>query len=251
MGIGQVSLLLLAGLAAGAINALAGGGSLVTFPALVAAGLPPVQANVTNSVAVCPGYLAATAGSWDDLSGQRRRVWSLIPVTIVGTAAGTALLLLTPASAFEAVVQFLVIGAALLLAFQKRVRGLVGHPTHMSARRRTLSLQIMTGVGCVYGGYFGAALGVMLVAGLALVVDESLARVTALKNVISALVGLTTVVSYALFGPVDWLGVAIVAPSTLVGGYVGARVARRLPQPVLRWFIVVFGLAVGVYLFFA
>lgn len=243
-----MGLLLGAGLAGGAINSLAGGGSLVSFPAMVTIGLPPVTANVSNSIAVFPGYLAAVAGSRADLAGQRRLALSLLPATIAGTGVGSAVLLLTPAAAFEAIVPFLVIAAALVLAFQRRVRALVGNPREMSARRATIAVQTMTGVASIYGGYFGAALGVMLVAGLALVRDETLARVSALKNVISAAVGLTTVVIYGLFAPVSWPAVAIVGVSAIVGGFAGAKLARRLPQPVLRGFIVTFGIVVGVYL---
>ncbi|MGH8877808.1 MAG: sulfite exporter TauE/SafE family protein [Stackebrandtia sp.] len=249
MDLGQVCLLLAAGLAAGSVNALAGGGSLITFPALVTIGLPPVTANVTNSISVCPGYLAAVAASRADLAGQRRRALSLTPVAVLGTACGAALLLLTPAAAFEAVVPFLVIGAAQVLAFQTQIRKLVGHPHSMSPRRRNLSLQLLAGIGCVYGGYFGAALGVMMVACLALVLDETLARISALKNSVSATVGVVTIVIYSAFAPVEWAAVAVVAPSTLVGGYLGAKLARVLPQKVLRAFIVTFGLVIGVYLY--
>lgn len=250
MEISQVGLLLAAGLAAGSVNAVAGGGSLVTFPTLVAVGLAPVPANVTNSVAVVPGYAASVFGSRADLRGQGRRLRALLPVAVVGSTAGCALLLLTPGRAFELVVPFLVLAAAALLAFQERLRGLVGQPREMTPRRQAVALQAMVGLGAVYGGYFGAALGVMLVAALALVLDERLAVVSALKNVISAVVGLVTVVVFALFGPVNWAAVAVLTPATLVGGYVGARVARRLPAGVLRAVIVAFGATIGVILLF-
>ncbi|WP_329102808.1 sulfite exporter TauE/SafE family protein [Micromonospora sp. NBC_01699] len=243
----DAGLLLAAGLAAGTINAVAGGGSLITFPALIAIGMPPIQANVTNSVSVCPGYLAAVAGSRDDLPAYRRLV-PLVPTAALGAVAGGALLLNTPEGAFEVIVPILVLGATAVLAFQDRLRRLVGHPADLGPRRRTLTLQGMVALGSVYGGYFGAALGVMLVAGLALVLDETLARVSALKNVISAVVGLATVAIFSAFGPVDWAAVAIIAPATLVGGYFGARLARRLPPAVLKGVIVAFGTAIGLLL---
>lgn len=243
MELGSVVLLLGAGLAAGTVNAVAGGGSLVTFPALVAVGLPPKAANFTNSVAVSPGYVASVYGSRHDLP-PRREALATVPATVAGTVVGALLLRVTPAATFELIVPFLVIGAALVLAFQERLKALVGH----ARRRRTLALHVLVGLGAVYGGYFGAALGVMLVAGLGLVLDEALRRVNARKNLVSAVCGGTTVVLFALIGTVDWVYVGIVAPATLVGGYVGARVARRLPAPVLRTVIVVFGLAVGGYL---
>ncbi|MEU5940403.1 sulfite exporter TauE/SafE family protein [Micromonospora sp. NPDC047548] len=247
MDLSHAVLLLAAGLAAGTVNAVAGGGSLITFPALIAAGLPPVPANVTNSVSVCPGYLASVAGSRGDLP-PARRLAALAPTTIIGTIVGCLLLLATPARAFELVVPFLVLGATAVLAFQDPLRRLVGHPRDLSPRRRTVTVQAMVGLGAVYGGYFGAALGVMLVAGLALVLDATLARVTAIKNLLSALVGLTTVVVFALFGPVNWAAVAVVAPATLVGGYAGARLVRRLPPVVLKTLIVAFGTVIGLYL---
>ncbi|MGC4889312.1 sulfite exporter TauE/SafE family protein [Micromonospora sp. DT227] len=247
MDLSDVALLLVAGLAAGTVNAVAGGGSLITFPALIATGLPPVAANVSNSVAVFPGYAASVAGSRTDLP-RGRALWSLLPTAAVGTALGCVLLLATPARAFEVVVPFLVLGATAILAFQDPLRRLVGHPSRLSPRRRTVTVQTMVLVGTVYGGYFGAALGVMLVAGLALVLDATLARVTAVKNLLSAVVGLTTLVIFALFGPVQWVAVAVVAPATVVGGYAGARLARRLPAVVLKTVIVLFGTTIGLYL---
>ncbi|MFJ8578497.1 sulfite exporter TauE/SafE family protein [Micromonospora sp. NPDC093277] len=247
MNLSDVALLVAAGLAAGTVNAVAGGGSLITFPALIATGLPPIPANVTNSVSVFPGYVAAVAGSWMDLS-RGRQLWRLLPTAIAGTIVGCLLLLSTPARAFELVVPFLVLGATAVLAFQDPLRRLVGHPAHLSPRRRTVSVQAMVAIGSVYGGYFGAALGVMLVAGLALVLDTTLARVSAIKNLLSAVVGLTTLVVFALFGPVHWAAAAVVAPATVTGGYLGARLVRRLPPVVLKTVIVVFGTVIGLYL---
>jgi uncharacterized membrane protein YfcA len=256
MDISHVALLLGAGLTAGTVNAIAGGGSLVTFPALLATGLPSVSANVTNSIAVFPGYVGSVLGSRRDLADLaaedpahgRRRLLTLLPTTIIGTAIGCALLLATPSRAFDKVVPFLVLGAGAVLAFQGRLRQIVGHPHAMPPRRRALSLHGMVLIGSVYGGYFGAALGVMLVAALGLVLATSMARISALKNALSALVGLVTVLVFALFGPVDWADVAILAPATVTGGYVGARLARRLPAPVLRGLIVAFAGVVGTVL---
>jgi uncharacterized membrane protein YfcA len=244
----DAALLLGAGLVAGAVNAVAGGGSLITFPSLVATGLPPVVANVTNAIAVAPGYVASVGGSRKDLIGQERRAVQLAPAAVVGSLGGAALLLLTPARTFEVVVPFLVLAATALLAFQPRIQRVVGHPAHISPRRRMVTLQLLTLLGAVYGGYFGGALGVILVAVLALILDESLQRVSAMKNALSAVVGLTGVLAFALFGPVDWTSVAVLAPATLTGGFFGAHLARRLPTAVLRWSIVTFGAGVGVVL---
>ncbi|MEV4759436.1 sulfite exporter TauE/SafE family protein [Micromonospora sp. NPDC049559] len=247
MDLPEAGLLLVAGLAAGTMNAVAGGGSLISFPALIAIGLAPVPANVSNSVAVCPGYVASVLGSRHDLPATRQLL-RLVPATVLGTAAGCGLLLATPARAFEAVVPFLVLGATAVLAFQDQLRRLVGHPSELGPRRRAVTLQAMVALGSVYGGYFGAALGVLLVAGLALVLDATLARVSAIKNVLSALVGLTTISVYGAVGPVNWAAVGVLAPATILGGYVGARLVRRLAPGVLKVVIVVFGAAIGALL---
>ncbi|WP_433376997.1 sulfite exporter TauE/SafE family protein [Actinoplanes sp. CA-142083] len=250
MDLSHILLLLVAGVAAGTVNAIAGGGSLITFPSLIATGLPSVDANVTNSVSVFPGYVSSVVGSKADLEGQGRRVRVIIPTSVVGSAAGCALLLLTPGRVFEVVVPFLVLGAAATLAFQERLRGLVGHPRHMSARRAAVTLQVVVFVGAVYGGYFGAALGVMYVAALALILDEPLKRINALKNVLSAAVGLVTVAVFAIFADVHWGAVLVLAPATVVGGYAGAKLARRLPARVLRYLIVTFGTVIGLILLY-
>jgi uncharacterized membrane protein YfcA len=249
----DVVLLVLAGLAASAVNALAGGGSLITFPTLVALGLPPVAANVTNSLGVSPGYVASVVGSRRDLTDLaarrgRRELMMLLPTAIAGTVAGCVLLLVTPARAFELVVPFLVLGATAILAFQRRLRALVGHPRDWRAQQRRVALHALVLLASAYGGYFGAALGVMLVAALALVLDDSLQHISALKNALSAVVGLITVVAFALFGPVDWVAVAVLVPATIIGGYAGSRLLIRLPATVLRALIVVIGTAVGIAL---
>jgi hypothetical protein len=248
MDVVEVVLLIVAGLAAGAVNAIAGGGSLITFPTLIAIGLPPVAANVTNSIAVCPGYLSSVVGSRADLGGQGRWLRTLIPTCVVGAVLGCGLLLGTPARAFEVVVPFLVLAAAATLAFQRRLRNLVGHPRTVAARRQAVTVHAVVFVGAIYGGYFGAALGVMLVAALALVLDESLNRINALKNVLSATAGVVTVVVFAIFGPVHWGAALTLAPATVIGGYAGARLARRLPAPLLRALIVAFGTVIGLVL---
>ena len=248
MTLADVLLLLAAGLAAGGVNALAGGGSLITYPALLLTGLPPVAANVSNSISVCPGYLASVYGSRADLVGQRRMAYELLPTTVVGTAIGCAILLLTPARAFELVVPFLVLAATGTLAFQSRLRRVVGHPHDLSPGRQRAWLHLLAGVGAVYGGYFGAALGVILVAVLALVRADTMTRITALKNLLSVTVGLVTAVVFGLFGPVNWVAVAVLTPATLAGGYLGALLVRRLPSELLRWLIVGYGVVLGVWL---
>ncbi|AGL18880.1 sulfite exporter TauE/SafE family protein [Actinoplanes sp. N902-109] len=240
--------LLGAGIAAGGINAIAGGGSLLSFPALVGIGLPSVAANVSNALSVAPGYGASVLGSRPDLAGQGRRIARIVPTVVLGAIGGSALLLLTPRAVFDYVVPFLVLGATAMLAFQNKLRDLAGHPKDNSPRRAALLLHLAVFLCGLYGGYFNAALGVLLIAGLALVLDEPLRRVSALKNVLSAVVGLTTVLIYSIFGPVNWAAVGVLAPATIIGGFVGARLARRLPSHILRYLIITFGTVVGVIL---
>ncbi len=245
-----VALLLVAAVAllAGGINAIAGGGSLVLFPALLAVGLPPLAANVTNSVAVWPGYLGTAAGYRPELGGQARTVLALGLTSVLGGAAGSALLLTTDESVFEAVVPLLVIAAALLLAVQARVTALVQRLPGSGGGLRSPLLHAAVFAASVYGGYFGGALGVVLLAVLAVFLAGDLQRLNALRTVVALLVNTVALVAFALLGPVDWTVVAVAAPCALLGGYLGARVARRLPAQALRWTVVVFGVAVGLAL---
>jgi uncharacterized membrane protein YfcA len=237
-----------AGMLAGGVNAVAGGGSLLLFPTLVATGYGTLAANVTNSVSLWPGYLGGVAGFRAELAGQRGRVASLTLTAVLGAAAGCVLLLATPESAFDAVVPFLVLAASLLLALQPRIATLVGPPSADHREGRAL-LYPAIGLGAVYGGYFGGALGVILLGVLALTVHDTLRRLNGLKAVLSLVVATVTVVAFGLFGPVDWAAVALIAPASLLGGFLGARLARRLNDQVLRWAVVVFGVLVAVLLF--
>ncbi len=244
---GALVFLLLAGLVAGAVNAVAGGGSLLVFPALLAVGFPPLAANVTNSVAQWPGYLGQIVGARRELSGQRRRMLLTSAAGIGGSAVGCALLLVLPGAVFDAVVPALVLLASVVLALQPQIKQWVGTP-QPGAPDRLGALLPAVFVAAIYGGYFGGALGVILIATLSLCAHDRLNRLNALKGVLSLVIASVTVVIFAIGAPVDWAAVGLLAPTTLIGGYVGARVARRLPENVLRWCVVVLGLAVGVYL---
>jgi uncharacterized protein len=244
----ELLLLVGAGLLAGSLNAVAGGGSLISFPALLAAGLPPLQANVTNTVSVWPGYVGTAVGYRPELVGQRPRLVLLLPTALAGAALGCALLLLTPESVFDAVVPFLVLLASLLLAVQARVAERVRAWPGGAGDIRSPLLHIGALLGAAYGAYFGGGLGVVLLGLLGLFVADGMQRLNALKNVLSLVINTVALLVFALFGPVQWASVAVLAPATLAGGYFGARVARRLDPAVLRWTIVVFGLVVGVAL---
>ncbi|MGY1779215.1 sulfite exporter TauE/SafE family protein [Geodermatophilus sp. SYSU D01036] len=234
-------------LGAGAVNSIAGGGSLILFPTLVGLGLGTVAANVTNSVAQWPGYLGGMVGFRREYAGQRGRLVRLGAVSALGGVTGSVLLLTTPSEAFDVVVPVLVLLASLLLAVQplltRRLRdrddGAVRDPWWLY-----LALFLAT----VYGGYFGGALGVILVGVLGTALHR-LPLANALKSALSAVTATVTLVVFGVFGPVDWQVVAVAAPASLVGGFLGARVASRIPATPLRVLIVVFGVAVSVYLF--
>jgi uncharacterized protein len=244
----DVALLVIAGLAAGAVNAVAGGGSLISFPALLAVGYPAVTANVTNAVAVLPGYLGGSLAYRDELQGQRRRVVELGVTSAVGAVGGAALLIVSPANVFDAIVPFLVLGAVALLAAQPALSRRLKPPPPGEAAHRTWRLHVATFLASVYGGYFGAGLGIMLLAVLAINLDEDLHRLNALKGVLSLIVGIATVAYFALFGPVVWEAAAIMAAASFLGGQGGVRIARRLPPSVLRAVVIVFGTGVGIWL---
>lgn len=243
----EVALVALAGLLCGGINALAGGGSLVLFPALAATGMGVLAANVTNSVSTWPGYLGSSYGLREELASQRHRIAPLAVATLAGSLVGCTLLLATPTEAFDAVVPVLVLVASLLLAVQPAVARRVGEP--VDGHRRTRVLQIgAIFVASIYGGYFGAALGVIFLGVLALTVPEPLRRLNGLKAGLSVVDATVSLVVFGLFGPVEWGAVAIAAPAALVGGYLGARLATRVDEQLLRRCVVAFGIAVAIYL---
>jgi uncharacterized membrane protein YfcA len=236
-----------AALAAGAVNAIAGGGSLISFPALVATGLPAVVANVTNTVALSPGFVGATLAQRRDLVGQGRRLAWMLPVAAVAGVAGGLLLLHTGEAAFKAIVPYLILVAAVALIAQGRLREwlIAGSGGNHSEGWAIPAVALAS----VYGGYFGAAMGVMLLAALAVVLGDSLTRLNALKQTISLTVNVSAAVLFALSGQVDWPIAGVMFAASLVGGALGGAVASRIPPTVLRWVIVVLAVVVAaVYL---
>ena len=228
-----------AALLAGIVNAIAGGGSLLSFPALVAVGVPSVIANLTNTVAMCPGYLGATLAQRRELAGQRRRMATLLPVSAVCGAGGALLLLATGEGAFAIVVPFLLVFAAVLLGGQSRIKKLARH-------RRGLAWAVApVGLAAVYGGYFGAGMGVIVLATLAVVLDDDLIRANALKQTVSLVVNVAGAIVFVASGRVAWSYVLAIAPAALVGGAVGGKIASRVPPAVLRWTVVTIALGLA------
>ncbi len=243
----DVILIAIAGLLCGMINTVAGGGSLILFPALIATGMPALAANVTNSVAGWPGYIGGVVGFRAELAGQRKRVRMLAVVTVAGAMTGSVLLLVTPASAFDLLVPGLVLFASVLVGLQPTLSRRLGPPTEGSPHARRVLLVSVFGA-TVYGGYFGGGLGIIVLAMLTLTVADRLANLTALKCAITLLSSTVTVVIFGLLGPVRWEAVVIAIPTTLIGGYLGAGIAREINERALRTFIVTFGIAVAIYL---
>jgi uncharacterized protein len=239
LGAGEILLLAGAGLLAGAVNAIAGGGSLISFPALLAVGYAAKEANATNIVALVPGYVGGVVAYRAELETQRARARRLSVVSTAGGAAGALLLLVTSAAVFEALVPFLVLGACALLAIQPLV------PSAQGERDRRGTVPATFGA-AVYGGYFGAALGVMLLAILGLMTSEDLQHANALKALLSLVIGVISASLLGVFAPVAWLAAAIMAVTSLLGGRVGGSFARTLPVPVLRWAVVALGTGLAI-----
>ncbi len=242
-------MLVCAGLVSGALNAAAGGGSLVSFPALLVVGYPPILANVTNNVAAVPGYFGGAWGYRKELEGQGKRILPLSVVSAVGGLAGVGLILVSSESAFENVVPFLVLVACALLAFEP----LLSRRPGGGIRRDRPGAGALAGqtLAAVYGGYFGAALGVAVLALLGLTLDDSLQRLNALKALLQLVIGSVAAIGFVLLTPVAWGAVAIVGSASLIGGRVGAHLARRVSDRTLRTGIVVYGLAAALWLFAA
>jgi len=235
-----------AAVAGGIVNAIAGGGSLITFPTLVALGLAPVTASLTNTVAMCPGYLGATLAQRRQLAGQGERAARILPFAALGGAAGALLLLATDERAFSIVVPFLLLFASLLLAGQERLRRwLVARTSHAHA---AWWAAVPVGLSAVYGGYFGAGLGVIVLAALAVVLADTLVRINALKQTVSLVVNVAAAIVFVASQRVDWPVAGVMLAGSLAGGAIGGAIAARVPGGVLRWLVVGVGLVVaGIY----
>ena len=239
----------LASVAAGAVNALAGGGTLITFPVLTAMGIPAVAANITNTIALCPGYLAATVAQSKDLRGQKHRLWILAPGGILGGIAGGILLVSTGEHAFRAMVPFLILLASGLLAIQDPLRKWILHrrPDPVSAAVSEKWAILPAGLAAVYGGYFGAGLSVILLATLGMMIDDSLTRLNALKQALAFLINIAAAVFLVFSRQVLWPGALVMAAGALVGGALGGRLAGRVQPATLRWTVVVIGVLVAAF----
>jgi uncharacterized membrane protein YfcA len=238
----QALAILAAGGAAGAINVVVGSGTLITFPVLLAFGYAPVVANVSNTIGLVPGSVAGAIGYRRELAGQGRRVRTLACATAAGAAIGATLLLTLPASAFKAIVPVFIAAALVLIIVQPRLGALLRrHRGHAHERIGPLTLAAV-GLTGVYGGYFGAAQGIMLLAILGLALDDALQRVNSVKNVLAGLANLLSGLIFAFVAHVYWPAVGLIAIGSICGGALSARYGRRLPPTPLRALIVAVGI---------
>ena len=243
----------LAGVAAGLVNALAGGGSLISFPVLTALGLSPLIANLTNTVALTPGYLGAAWAQRSQLVGQGGRIRVLVPAASLGGLLGGALLLASDERLFAELVPWLILFGSALLGLQQPLRARLrppGTPPPPSQRRQRRVLGLAAGsvaLAAVYGGYFGAGLSVIFLAVLGLAFDDNLTRLNGLKQLLSLATNVSAALVLAPSGRVDWPLALIVALGSILGGHLGGTVANRVNGEALRWLVVVLGVAIGLW----
>jgi uncharacterized membrane protein YfcA len=234
-----------AALAAGAVNALAGGGTLITFPMLVAVGVPAVAANITNTVALCPGYFGGTFAQ-----RQKNRLWLILPASVIGGVLGGFLLLQTGEKLFKDLVPYLILLASGLLAVQDPIRAwLMRRLSEHHQGNLEKWTWLTTGLASIYGGYFGAGLGVILMAALGLTIEDSLTRLNALKQSISLTTNVATAIFFIFSGQVVWSAALVMAVGALIGGTLGGKLAGRIKPSTLRWTVVSIGVIVSIIYF--
>ncbi|HEY5044499.1 MAG TPA: sulfite exporter TauE/SafE family protein [Solirubrobacteraceae bacterium] len=242
MSIGEIIAIACAGLAAGMINTMVGSGTLITFPVLLAFGYAPVTANVSNTIGLVPGSLSGAVGYRRELAGQRRRMMRLGTASVLGGATGAVLLLVLPASAFKAIVPVFIAIALVLVVLQPRLKLRLAKREIDPQREGgmlTLLAVYLTGV---YGGYFGAAQGILLLGILGVALSQTLHRTNALKNVLAGLTNGVAGLYFILAAHVAWAPAGIIACTSILGAQLGAHYGRRLPPAALRGLIVVVGL---------
>ena len=244
-------LIFLAALAAGFINAMAGGGTLVSFPVLLALGIPPIVANVTNTVALVPGTIGGMWSQRKDFKSQYQRLMKLLPVAIVGGIAGGLLILNTNENTFRSIIPYLILLATLLLAAQGKIKSWViariGH-AHTEHHNPLIMLSLVF-LASIYGGYFGAGLGVILMAVLGFVTDDSMTRLNFLKQALGFAINLAAAIYFAFSGKVDWMVAFVMIFGSLCGGLIGGRLAGKMKPELLRWIVVSAGLIASLIFF--
>lgn len=242
----------LGAVAAGLVNALAGGGTLISFPLLTAIGLPPVIANVTNTVALCPGYLGGFLAQFEDIKSQKHLLWFYIPAGIVGGVIGSLLLLNSGEKMFRTLIPYLILLASVLLAFSDQLKAWLTRKVGKQGEKFSMAAWgvVPVGLAAIYGGYFGAGLSVIVLAVLGLLLNESLTALNALKQAIALAVNTAAAVFFIFSGNVNWPVALVMAVCALIGGSLGGRLAGKIKPSTLRWVVVSIGLIVAVIYFF-
>jgi uncharacterized protein len=231
-----------AGIAAGTINTVVGSGTLITFPTLLAFGYAPVVANVSNTIGLVPGAVSGTVGYRRELEGQRERALSLAAAASLGAVVGAVLLLTLPSAAFKAIVPFFIAVALVLILAQKRLNKLIGDRRRGHGER--IGPATLAGTFCsgIYGGYFGAAQGILMLSILGLTIDDELQRLNAVKVITTGVTNLVAGVVFVIAAHVAWAPAGLIAAGSVLGGVLGSRYGRRLPPAALRGLIVVVGI---------
>jgi uncharacterized membrane protein YfcA len=237
-----------AGLAAGTVNTIVGSGSLITFPTLLALGYAPVVANVSNTIGLVPGAISGTFGYRRELEGQGARIKALAAASVAGGLTGGILLLVLPGSVFRGIVPILILIACVLVAFQPRLARWAAERKGAGSEHGGPPLFLGIFATGIYGGYFGAAQGVILIALLGIFIDDSLQRLNAAKNLLAGLVNGVAALLFIVAAHVAWGAAGLLAIGAVIGGQLGATIGRRIPAPFLRVVIIVVGTTVAVKL---
>jgi uncharacterized protein len=247
----QYLLVIFAGIAAGFVNALAGGGTLISFPVLTFIGIPPVSASITNTVALVPGYFGATMAQIKDIREQKSRLFYFLPASVLGGIIGGILLVNTGEKLFSSLVPYLILMASLLLAASDQIRSWLNRrsgTTRTEAQSTALAVFPIF-LASIYGGYFGAGLSVIILAVLGITLNDSLTKLNALKQSIAFCVNIAAALFFVFSGKVVWPVALVMAVSALIGGMLGGRVAGRIKPSTLRWVVVTIGVIVSIIYF--
>ncbi len=246
MTIVEGAILAASAFAAGLVNAVAGGGTLITFPALIATGVPPVAANATNTVALFPGQLASSLAYRSHIAEERRRALTLAIPSLIGGILGAVLLLELPERSFEKAVPWLIVFACVMLAFQGQLKRIVASARHANHPAALWIAQLLISI---YGGYFGAGIGILMLAAMGILIPSSIQHANALKGLFALLINAVAAVIFVARGAVHVPEAVLMAAASIVGGFVGARVAQRLPPAGMRGFAIAVGLYAAARMF--
>lgn len=244
-------IIFLAALGAGFVNAIAGGGTLISFPVLVALGIPPVAGNITNTIALCPGYFGGTWAQRKDIREQKNNLRQIIPAAILGGITGGVLLLITPENSFNVLVPYLILTATLILAVQQPLKNYLNkkRKSKMENIRSTVLTFIFVFLAALYGGYFGAGLGVILMAVFGLILNETITKLNALKQATSFCINISAAIYFSFSKLTIWPIVIVMVAGSLAGGILGGNVAGKINPQFLRWAIIIIGFSVAIIYF--